>query len=174
MNLTKEQAAKIATMMLQAATYNDAFLTLHPIDTQRDGREDVLLAIAEALHNLTGINRSMLYDNLINSNSTNDMVFTLTSESIDAMKAEYQTAPVYQDAKGRQYFMFDGVRTQDFCYQKIDVSRYVDFQPTGSHRNIDNIRKRLQRESDYETLEILEETGEIEDIDPISIQHLYH
>lgn len=174
MKITNEQAAKIATMMLQAATYQEAWIELHPIETRREGRDETYQAIAKALSVLTGVAEEDIYKQLEWSNGQNSMELRCAEEQIAKLRNEYQAAPVYQDAKGRQYFMFQGVRTQDFCYQKIDVVRYVDFQPTGGHRDIDKIRKRLQRESDLETLDVLEETGEIEDIDPISIQHLYH
>lgn len=172
--MTNNQALKIATMMLQAANYEDPFMTLHPIVTRKDGREETYQAIAKALSMLTGINAAYIIGQLIVSNGNNDMVFDELPEGVAAhLQAEYQNAPVYQDGKGRQYIMFNGVRTQDYCYQVIDVARYVDFAPTGKYRNIDTLRKRIQRSSDAMELDYLEDSGEIENIDHLTIQHLY-
>lgn len=172
--MTNNQALKIATMMLQAANYEAPFMTLHPIVTRKDGREETYQAIAKALSMLTGINAPYIIGQLIVSNGNSDMVFDELPEGVAAhLQAEYQNAPVYQDAKGRQYIMFNGVRTQDYCYQVIDVARYVDFAPTGKYRNIDTLRKRIQRSSDAMELDYLEDSGEIENVEPITIQHLY-
>jgi hypothetical protein len=174
MTLSNNQAIKIATMMLQAATYDAPFMTLHPIVTNKDGRQENIQAIAKALSMLTGINAPYIIGQLIVSNGNSDMVFDELPDGVAAhLQAEYQNAPVYQDGKGRQYIMFNGVRTQDYCYQTIDVARYVDFAPTGKYRNIDALRKRIQRNSDALELDRLEDSGEIEDIDPITIQQLY-
>jgi hypothetical protein len=175
MALTNNQAIKIATMMLQAATYVAPFMTLHPIVTRKDGREETYQAIAKALSMLTGINESYITDQLIESNGNSDMLFDELPESIvTRLQSDYQNAPVYQDGKGRQYIMFNGVRTQDYCYQVIDVARYVDFAQTGKYRNIDTLRKRIQRNSDATEIYRLEDSGEIENIEPTTIQHLYH
>lgn len=175
MALTNNQAIKIATMMLQAANYESPFMTLHPIVTRKDGREETYQAIAKALSMLTGVNAAYIIGQLIVSNGNSDMVFDELPEGVAAhLQAEYQNAPVYQDGKGRQYIMFEGVRTQDYCYQTIDVARYIDFAPTGKYRNIDTLRKRIQRSSDAMELDYLEDSGEIENIDPLTIQHLYH
>ena len=172
--MNNNQAIKIATMMLQAATYEAPFMTLHPIVTRKDGREETYQAIAKALSMLTGINAVYIIGQLIVSNGNNDMVFDELPEGVAThLQAEYQNAPVYQDGKGRQYIMFNGVRTQDYCYQVIDVARYVDFAPTGKYRNIDTLRKRIQRSSDAMELDYLEDSGEIENNDPLTIQHLY-
>lgn len=172
--MTNNQALKIATMMLQAANYEAPFMTLHPIVTRKDGREETYQAIAKALSMLTGINAPYIIGQLIVSNGNSDMVFDELPEGVAAhLQAEYQNAPVYQDGKGRQYIMFNGVRTQDYFYQVIDVARYVDFAPTGKYRNIDTLRKRIQRNSDAMELDYLEDSGEIENIDPLTIQHLY-
>lgn len=174
MTLTNNQATKIATMMLQAATYEAPLMTLHPIVTRKDGREETYQAIAKALSMLTGINAPYIIGQLIVSNGSSDMVFDELPEGVAAhLQTEYQNAPVYQDGKGRQYIMFNGVRTQDYCYQTIDVARYVDFAPTGKYRNIDTLRKRIQCNSDALELDRLEDSGEIENIDPLTIQHLY-
>ena len=174
MTLSNNQAIKIATMMLQAATYDAPFMTLHPIVTNKDGREENYKAIAKALSMLTSINAAYIIGKLIASNGNNDIVFDELPDGVAAhLQAEYQNAPVYQDGKGRQYIMFNGVRTQDYCYQNIDVAHYVDFTPTGKYRNIDTLRKRIQRSSDAMELDRLEDSGEIEDIDPITIQQLY-
>lgn len=175
MALTNNQTIKIATMMLQAANYESHFMTLHPIVTRKDGREETYQAISKALSMLTGINESYIIGQLIESNGNSDMMFDELPEGVVArLQAEYQHAPVYEDEKGRQYIMFEGVRTQDYCYQTIDVSRYADFAPTGKCRNIDTLRKRIQRNSDATELERLEDSGEIENIEPTTIQHLYH
>ena len=172
--MTNNQALKIATMMLQAANYDAPFMTLHPIVTRKDGREETYQAIAKALSMLTGISAPYIIGQLIVSNGNSDMVFDELPEGVAAhLQAEYQNAPVYQDAKGRQYIMFNGVRTQDYCYQVIDVARYVDFAPTGKYRNIDTLRKRIQLSSDAMELDYLEDSGEIENVDPLTIQHLY-
>ena len=172
--MNTNQAIKIATMMLQAANYEAPFMTLHPIVTRKDGREETYQAIAKALSMLTGINAAYIIGQLIVSNGNNDMVFDELPEGVAAhLQAEYQNAPVYQDGKGRQYIMYRGVRTQDYCYQTIDVARYVDFQPTGKYRNIENLEKAINRRSDQSYLEALEDSGEIENIDPLTIQHLY-
>lgn len=172
--MTNNQALKIATMMLQAANYEAPFMTLHPIVTRKDGREETYQAIANALSILTGINAPYIIGQLIVSNGNSDMVFDELPEGVAAhLQAEYQNAPVYQDGKGRLYIMFNGVRTQDYCYQVIDVARYVDFAPTGKYRNIDTLRKRIQRSSDAMELDYLEDSGEIENVDPLTIQHLY-
>lgn len=174
MTLSNNQAIKIATMMLQAATYEVPFMTLHPIVTNKDGREENYQAIAKALSMLTGINAAYIIGKLIVSNGNNDMVFDELQNGVAAhLQAEYQNAPVYQDSKGRQYIMFNGVRTQDYCYQTIDVARYADFAPTGKYRNIDTLRKRIQRNSNALELDRIEDSGEIEDIDSITIQQLY-
>lgn len=174
MTLNNNQSIKIATMMLQAATYDAPFMTLHPIVTNKDGREETIQAIAKALSMLTGINAPYIIGHLIVSNGNNDMVFDELPDGVAAhLQAEYQNAPVYQDGKGRQYIMFNGVRTQDYCYQIIDVARYVDFAPTGKYRNIDTLRKRIQRNSDALELDRLEDSGEIEDIESLTIQQLY-
>ena len=174
MALTKNQAIKIATMMLQAATYEAPFMTLHLVVTRKDGREETYQAIAKALSMLTGINTVYIIGKLIESNGNSDMIFDELPDGVAAhLQSEYQNAPVYQDAKGRQYIMFEGVRTQDYCYQTIDVARYIDFAPTGKYRDIDTLRKRIQRNSDALELDRLENSGEIEDIDPLTIQQLY-
>ena len=129
--MNNNQAIKIATMMLQAATYEAPFMTLHPIVTRKEGREETYQAIAKALSMLTGINAAYIIGQLIVSNGNNDMVLV------------------------------------------IDVARYVDFAPTGKYRNIDTLRKRIQRSSDAMELDYLEDSGEIENIDPLTIQHLY-
>jgi hypothetical protein len=173
--MTNNQALKIATMMLQAANYEAPFMTLHPIVTRKDGREETYQAIAKALSMLTGINAAYIIGQLIVSNGNSDMVFDEVPEGVAAhLQAEYQNAPVYQDGKGRQYIMFNGIRTQDYCYQVIDVARYVDFAQTGKYRNIDTLRKRIQRNSDATEIYRLEDSGEIENIEPTTIQHLYH
>lgn len=173
--ITNNQAIKLATMMLQAANYDAPFMTLHPIVTSKDGREETYQAIAKALSMLTGINESYITGQLIESNGNSDMVFDELPEGVvTRLQAEYQHAPVYEDTKGRQYIMYNGVRTQDYCYQVIDVARYVDFEPTGKSRNIDTLQKRIQRSSDTTELDRLEDSGEIENIDPLTIQHLYH
>lgn len=172
--MNNNQALKIATMMLQAANYEAPFMTLHPIVTRKDGREEIFQAIAKALSQLTGINAAYIIGQLIESNGKSDMTFDELPEGVTAhLQSEYQNAPVYQDAKGRQYIMFNGVRTQDYSYQVIDVARYVDFTPTGKYRNIDTLRKRIQHNSDAMELDYLEDSGEIENIDPLTIQHLY-
>ena len=174
MTLDEEMAMKIATMMLQAATYHESWIDLHPIVTRREGREETNAAIAKALAELLDTDEQEMMKQLEWCNGNNSMEVRMDEEHIKRIRHEYQNAPVYQDAKGRQYIMFEGVRTQDFIYQTIDVARYVDFAPTGKYRNIDTLRKRIQRDSDYETLTMLEETGEIENIDPLTIRHLYH
>jgi hypothetical protein len=178
MTLTYEQAIKIARMMLHAATFDGAFLVLHPIVTQRDGREDVLTMIAQALEELSGAGADVLYGHLRFSNGHNQMeVNGLGSERVAELQKEWQTAPVYKDAKGRSYVMYEGVYTQDYCYQTIDVARYVDFEPTGHSRNIFKLQKRLQRISDHAELEALEESGAIDEMtdeEYLRIAHLYH
>ena len=172
--MNNNQAIKIATMMLQAATYEAPFMTLHPIVTRKDGCEETYQAIAKALSMLTGINAAYIIGQLIVSNGNSNIVFDELPEGVAAhLQSEYQNAPVYQDAKGRQYIMFNGVRTQDYCYQIIDVARYVDFAPTGKYRNIDTLRKRIQRSSDAMELDYLEDSGEIDGIGPLTIQQLY-
>ena len=174
MTLNNNQATKIAIMMLQAATYDAPFMTLHPIVTNKDGREETYHVIAKALSMLTGINAAYIIGKLIASNGNNDMMFDELPDGVAAhLQAEYQNAPVYQDGNGRQYIMFNGVRTRDYCYQTIDVARYVDFALTGKCRNIDTLHRRIQRNSDTLELDRLEDSGEIEDIDPIIIQQLY-
>ena len=174
MTLNNNQAIKIATMMLQAATYHEAWIDLHPIVTQREGREESCEAIAKALALLTGADTKDLLKQLEESKGHNGMDVRISEEKIADLRNEYQNAPVYQDEKGRQYIMFEGVRTQDYCYQIIDVARYVSFAPTGKYRNIDMLRKRIQRNSDAETLDYLEDSGEIDNIDPLTLQPLYH
>ena len=174
MTLNNNQAIKIATMMLQAATYHEAWIDLHPIVTQREGREECYEAIAKALALLTGADMKGLLEQLEGCKGHSDMDVRISEEKIANLRNEYQNAPVYQDEKGRQYIMFEGVRTQDYCYQIIDVARYVSFAPTGKYRNIDTLRKRIQRNSDAATLDYLEDSGEIDNIDPLKLQHLYH
>ena len=165
MTITNEQATKIALMMLQAANYDLPFMTLHPIVTRKDGREETYQAIADALSKLTGISAAYIIGQLIVSNGNNDMVFDELPEGVAAhLQAEYQNAPIYQDGKGRQYVMYRGVRTQDYCYQMIDVTRYVDFQPTGKHRNIEKLEKAINRRSDQSYLEALEDSGELDNM----------
>lgn len=172
--LTRQQALRISTMMLQAATFQPTWIEFNPIITRREGREENLQAIAKALAELTGFNKADLLKQLECSNGHNVMEVFCTEEQSNRLRDEWQKAPVWMDGKGRQYIMFEGVRTQDYSYQTIDVARYVFFEPTGKYRNIDKLRKRIQRNSDMMELELLEESGEIENIDPISIQHLYH
>ena len=174
MALTNNQAIKIATMMLQAATYQTAWIELHPIVTRREGREETYHAIAKAFALLTGGDEQTMLKQLEQSNGTNVMEISMSEEQVERLRKEYQNAPIYKDGKGRQYIMFEGVRTQDCCYQTIDVARYVDFAPTGKYRNIDTLRKRIQRNSDAIELDRLEDSGEIENIEPTTIQHLYH
>jgi hypothetical protein len=161
-------------MMLQAATFKPTWIEFHPITTRREGREETLLAIAKALSTLTGFNEADLLKQLEWCNGHNGMEALCTEEQSNRLRDEWQKAPIWQDGKGRQYIMFEGVRTQDYSYQTIDVARYVEFEPTGKYRNIDTLRKRIQRNSDMMELDYLEDSGEIENVDPITIQHLYH
>lgn len=174
MTLNNNQAIKIASMMLQAAAYQTAWIELHPIVTHREGREETYQDIAKALALLTGAGEKEILKQLEQSNGNNVMEISMSEEQVEHLRKEYQNAPVYQDAKGRQYIMFNGVHTQDYCYQVIDVARYVDFAPTGKYRNIDTIRKRIRRNSDSTELDRLEDSGEIENIEPATIRHLYH
>ena len=175
--MNTNQAIKIATMMLQAANYDASFMTLHPIATRKDGREETYQAIAEALAKLTGINASYIIGQLIVSNGSNEMVFDELPEGVAAhLKDEYQNAPVYQDGKGRQYIMYRGVRTQDYCYQTIDVARYVDFQPTGKYRNIENLEKAINHRNSQSYLEALKDSGELDSMsneEYSKLQHFY-
>lgn len=176
--MTRNQAIKVATMMLQAADYdNSSCFIIHPIITRKDGRTETYELISNALSFITGIPEENIYNKLVASNGNNDMIFDindgLTEYNIKQLQSNWQNAPVYKDAKGRQYIMFNGVRTQDYCYQIIDVERYVDFMATGKHRNVDTLRKRIQRNSNAIYLDYLEDTDEIENIDPLTIQHLY-
>lgn len=178
MNITHEQATKIAQMMLHAATYEGPFLVLHPIVTPRDGREDILTSIAQALEELIGIGADVLHGLLRFSNGNNDMeIDGLGEERVGELQKQWQTAPIYKDAKDRQYVMYEGVYTQDYCYQKIDVRRYAGFEATGSHRNIFKLRSKLQCNSDMMELEALEDSGAIDEMtdeEYLSIAHLYH
>ena len=174
--MTNNQAIKIATMMLQAAIYNNSWIEMKPIVTRREGREDTNKAIAKALSALTGADEQELMKQLDWCRGHNCMELHISEEQIARLCQEYQNAPVYQDAKGRQYIMFEGVRTQDYSYQIIDVERYVEFQPTGKYRNIETLRKRINRSMRQYELEALEDEGIIADMndeDYSKIQHLY-
>ena len=160
--MNTNQAIKIATMMLQAANYQPTWVELHPIVTRKEGREETYQAIAAALSQLTGISAPYIIGQLIVSNGNSAMELSMSEEQVNRLRGEYQNAPVYQDGKGRQYIMYRGVRTQDYCYQTIDVARYVDFQPTGKYRNIENLEKAINRRSDQSYLEALEDSGELD------------
>ena len=172
--LNKKQAIKIATMMLQAATFHEAWIDIHPIEIQREGRVNNIDAIAKVIAKMTGGDLVSILTQLKECKGHNAIELRLTEKNIVHLRNKYQTAPVYQDGKGQQYIMFDGVYTQDYCYQVIDVARYVSLTPTGKYRNIDTLRRRIRRNSDTITLDHLEDSGEIDNIDPLKLQHLYH
>lgn len=148
MILNNNQAIKIATMMLQAATYQTAWIELHPIMAPREGREGTYQSIAKALALLTDADEQAMLKQLEQSNGNNVMVVSMSEAHVEHLRKEYQNAPVYQDAKGRQYIMFNGVRTQNYDYQIIDVARYVDFTPTEKYHNIDNLVRNHGKEKD--------------------------
>ena len=174
--MTTNQAIKIATMMLQAATYQKEWIELRPIITRREGREETYAAIAKALALLTGANEQEVLEQLEWCNGHNCMELRVGEDMILRLRNEYQNAPVYQDSKGRQYIMYEGVRTQDYSYQVIDVARYIDLQPTGKYRNIEKLQKAINRKMRQYELEALEDYGIIDektDEEYSKIEHLY-
>ena len=178
MNITNEQASKIAQMMMQAATYDGSFLVLHPIVTPRDGRENILTSIAQALEEFIGIGADVLSGHLRFSNGNYDMEINgLGAERVGELQKQWQTAPIYKDAKGHQYVMYEGVYTQDYCYQMIEIRRYIDFEATDKQRNIFKLRSKLQRNADMTELEALKDSGTIDEMtdeEYLKIAHLYH
>ena len=162
--MTNNQAIKIAVMMLEAASYYNTWVNFHPIVTRRDERNETYAAIAKALALLTGGDEEKFIESLEFCNGHNSFDIDFPQEKIEQLRGKYQNAPIYRDAKGRTYVMYEGVHTQDYCYQNIDVARYIDFTPTGKHRNIANLEKRLNAESCRSLLEALEYSGEINDI----------
>ena len=79
---TKEQAAKVALSMLRMAKYEPPFITLHPIETYRDGRETTLRLIAQALSKEIGIDEGRMFDLLTFSNAHNAMVLNDGGEGL--------------------------------------------------------------------------------------------
>lgn len=154
--ITPQQSQQLARMMLQAATYHKTWIVLYPIVTRREGRSEIYSSIAKALSQLLELSEEMLIAKLEWSNAHNDIHLQLPEAMIERLRLEWHSAPIYIDEKKRRYVMWNGVYTQDLCYQVIDVDRYVNFTFTGKYQNIDSLKTRLSRQSAQLEREALE------------------
>ena len=134
MKLTAEQATKIATMLLNAADYKETWIDLTPIEMPRDGREEMISDIADALVNISHgyIKNEDAVKQLSWTNGHNGMEFyNLSHEQIDELKKEFCTAPVYANKKGKQFTFFYGVWSQSYKCFNINVGSFVGYTLVG-------------------------------------------
>ena len=157
--MKNELVIKIATMMLQAATYRNAWIELHPIVTHREGRNETYATIAKAFASLTGADEQEVIKQLEGCNGHNQMEIRLSGSKIAELREKWHNAPIYRDAKNRQYIMYNGVYTQSLCYQVIEVERYSQFEPTGKYYNIRSLEARLARQSAKLTIDAYDASG---------------
>ena len=134
MKLTTEQATKIATMLLNAANYKEAWIDLTPVEMPRDGREEMISDIADALVNISHgyIKKEDAVEQLSWTNGHNGMEFyNLSHEQIEALSKEFCTAPVYANKKGKQFTFFYGVWSQSYKCFNINVGSFVGYTLVG-------------------------------------------
>jgi hypothetical protein len=150
MKLTAEQATKIATMMLNAAKYEKAWIDVAPVEMPRDGREEMISDIADALVNISHgyIKKEDAVKQLSRTSGNNRMEFyNLSHEQIEALSKEFCTAPVYTNKKGKQFTFYHGVWSQGYSYFHINVGLFVEYALVGyckdKRRQYYNIMKAL-------------------------------
>ena len=150
MKLTAEQANKIATMMLNAAKYEDTWIDMTPVEIPRDGREEMISYIADALVTISHgyIKKEDAIEQLSWTNGHNGMEFyNLSPEQIEALSKEFCTAPVYANKKGKQFTFYHGVWSQSYNYFNINVGSFVEYTLVGyckdKQRQYYNIMKAL-------------------------------
>ena len=134
MKLTAEQANKIATMMLNAAKYEETGIDMAPVEMPCDGREEMISDIADALVNISHgyIKKEDAVKQLSWTNGHNGMEFyNLSNEQIDELKKEFCTAPVYANKKGKQFTFFYGVWSQSYKCFNINVGSFVGYTLAG-------------------------------------------
>ena len=134
MKLKAEQATKIATMMLNAAKYEGAWIDMTPVEMPRDGREKMISDIADALVTISHgyIKKEDAAEQLSWTNGHNGMEFyNLSAEQIDELKKEFCTAPVYANKKGKQFTFFYGVWSQSYKCFNINVGSFVGYTLVG-------------------------------------------
>ena len=134
MKLTAEQANKIATMMLNAAKYKETWIDMTPVEMPREGREEMISDIADALVAISHgyIKKEDAVEQLSRTNGHNDMEFpNLSHEQIEALSKEFCTAPVYANKKGKQFTFYHGVWSQSYKCFNINVGSFVGYTLVG-------------------------------------------
>ena len=134
MKLTAEQATKIATMMLNASKYEGSWIEMGPVEMPRDGRDDIINDIADALVTISHgyIKKEDAIDQLAWTNGHNAMEFyKLSNEQIEELKNEFCTAPVYANKKGKQFTFYHGVWSQSYKYSHINIGSFAGYNLVG-------------------------------------------
>ena len=134
MKLTAEQANKIATMMLNAAKYEETWIDMTPVEMPRDGREEMISDIADALVAISHgyIKKEDAVEQLSWTNGHNGMEFyKLSHEQIEALSKEFCTASVYASKKGKQFTFYHGVWSQSYKCFNINVGSFVGYTLVG-------------------------------------------
>lgn len=134
MKLTAEQATKIATMLLNAANYKEAWIDMTPVEMPRDGREEMISDIADALVAISHgyIKKEDAVEQLLWTNGHNGMEFyNLSHEQIEALSKEFCTAPVYANKNGKQFTFFHGVWSLSYKCFNINVGSFVGYTLVG-------------------------------------------
>lgn len=163
--LNEKQAEKVATMMLHAASYEGAKVTLYPVVSRRRYRDENNAMLADALLRLltaegAELERQDIIEELEYSQEEGDMAdmtYRFSTETVDSLREKYQTAPylTYKpDRKPRKIMLFNGSHDvsipsfSEWTFHRIDLAFIDCYLFTGQHGNKDRLRTKLRWKSE--------------------------
>lgn len=169
--LTDKQAEKVATMMLNAASYEGTKVTMYPVVSRRRYREENNGMLADALLRLltaegAEVERQDIIEELEYSQEEGDMAnmtYRFTTEVVDRLRVKYQTAPylTYKpDRKPRKVMLLNGSHDvsnpafSEWTFHRIDLAFIDCYQFTGQYGNKESLRTKLRWKNEMEEEEM--------------------
>ena len=155
MKLTNEQIKKAATMMLESAEYCKTMagptVFIPSIHTEKDNREENLRAITAEVAELvrahgTEIDQEKLYE-LLHDHLLKDAYMNVSEETLESLRAKYQTAPIYLNRKDRMVTLYCGLWS-DGIMEKLNLMYIDDYKFTNHHADKERMEQQMQRRRD--------------------------